>query len=157
MLDMVSYLRRMMNPMDFWSVPVEEVIVTNVATNRALPDVVVAGLPGGVTVRRAVALFKFRIVAEKSSGVNKLNGAQEIQVRDSTPSAWMDAINFVDDLFTLDADQREGGDAIIGAIDVSAIVDGNDTYNLQWENALADGNSLNFNDVQVGLRIWFVS
>lgn len=157
MLDMVSYLRRMMNPMDFWSVPVEEVSVTNVATNRALPDVVVAGLPAGVTVLRAVALFKFRIVAEASGAGNSLDGAQEIQVRDDTPGAWMDAINFVDDMFTLASDQREGGDAIIGAIDVSAVVDGNDTYNLQWENARANGTSINFNDVQVGLRIWFVS
>lgn len=141
--------------MDFWSLPQEEVALTNVAGDKSLPDVTVADLPSGATIVRAIAMFKFRMVEETSSGVNKLNGAQEIQVRDDTPSAWIDAINFVDDQFTLAADAREGGDVVIGAIDVSATVDGNDTYNFQWDEALADADGINFNDVQVGLRIWY--
>lgn len=141
--------------MDFWSLPQEEVAVTNVAGDKSLPDVTVADLPSGAIIVRAIAMFKFRMVEETSSSANKLNGAQEIQVRDDTPSAWVDAINFVDDLFTLAADAREGGDVIIGAIDVSATVDENDTYNFQWDEAVADADGINFNDVQVGLRIWY--
>ena len=177
MLDMIAYLRRIMNAdanetfdpatdslealanrvqfMDFWSAPQESLTVSNVATDRALPDVVVAGLAAGSQVVRVIAMFKFRIVAETSSAPNALNGAQEIQVRDNAPGAWADAINFVTDLFTLANDVREGGDVQIGAIDLSATVVGNGTYNFRWEQALADGASLVFNDIQVGLRIWF--
>jgi hypothetical protein len=100
-------------------------------------------------------MFKFRMVENTNAGANKLNGAQEIQVRDDTPSAWIDAINLVDDQFSLAATTREGGDVLIGAIDVAATVDGNDTYNFQWDEAVADLDGINFNDVQVGIRIWF--
>jgi hypothetical protein len=58
-------------------------------------------------------------------------------------------------MFGLAASTREDGDVIIGAIDVSATVDGNDTYNVQWDEALADADGINFNDAQVGLRIWY--
>ncbi|GAI61399.1 unnamed protein product, partial [marine sediment metagenome] len=34
-------------------------------------------------------------------------------------------------------------------------VDANATYNFQWTNADALGDNLQFNDVQVGLRIWY--
>lgn len=141
--------------MDFWSLPQEEVQLTNVAGDKALPDVTIADLPAGATITRAIAMFKFRMVENTNAAANKLNGAQEIQVRDDTPSAWIDGINFVDDLFSLEGETREGGDVIIGAIDVSGTVDGNDTYNFQWDEAIADLANLQFNDVQVGLRIWY--
>lgn len=141
--------------MDFWSVPQEEVALTNVAGDKSLPDVVVDSLPAGCTVEKAIAMFMFRMEEDDSGGANKLDGAQEIQVRDDSPSAWTDAINFVDDQFGIAADTREGGICVIGAIDVSGTVDGNDTYNFQWDEAVADADALRFNDVQVGLRIWF--
>ncbi len=53
------------------------------------------------------------------------------------------------------ASTREGGDVFIGDIDVKATVDGDDTYNFQIDEAVADLASIEFNDVQVGLRIWF--
>lgn len=146
---------RILCSLDFWSTPQEEVAVTNVAGDKSLPDVTVAGLPSGATIVRAICMFKFRMIEETSSGVNKLDGAQEIQVRDDTPGSWADCINFVDDQFTLAADAREGGDVVMGAIDVSGTVDGNDTYNFQWDEAVADADGINFNDVQVGIRIWF--
>jgi hypothetical protein len=146
---------RQLFTMDFWSTPQEEVALTNVAGDKALPDVTIANLPAGATIVRAFAMFKFRMVENTNAGVNKLNNAQEIQVRDDTPSAWIDAINFVDDQFGLAASTREGGDVIIGAINLSATVDGNDTYNFQWDEAIADVANLQFNDVQVGLRIWY--
>lgn len=146
---------RQLFSLDFWSVPQEEVAVTAGASDLSLPDVTVADLPAGATIVRAIAMFKFRMVENTNAAANKLNGAQEIQVRDDTPGAWADAINFVDDQFGVGAATREGGDVVIGAIDVSATVDGEDTYNFQWDEAVADLANLNFNDVQVGIRIWF--
>lgn len=152
---LIANLEKCYPSLDFWSVPQEEVAVTAAAGDKSLPDVTVAGLPAGATIVKAVCMFKFRMVENTNVAANKLDGAQEIQVRDDSPSAWIDAINFVDDMFSLEAETREGGDVMIGAIDVSATVDGNDTYNFQWDEAVADLANINFNDVQVGIRIWF--
>ncbi len=140
---------------DFWSDPQEEVQLTAVAGDKSLPDVVVAGLPPNARVIRAVAMFKYRIIENTNAAANNLSGAQDIQVRDDSPSAWIDAINFVDDMFGVAATTREGGDVYIGDINVAATVDGNDTYNFQWDEGVADLANLQFNDVQVGLRIWY--
>ena len=142
--------------MDFWSDPQEEVQVTAVAGDKALPGVTVAGLPADAVVIRAVAMFKFRMVENTNAAANKLNGAQNIQVRDDTPGTWRNAINLVDDIFGVGAGTREGGDVIIGDTDISVEVDGDDTYNFQWDEARADLGNLQFNDVQTGLRVYYV-
>ena len=131
------------------------------AADLALPSVVVVDLPAGATVVRAIALFKARVIENTNGAANKLNGAtvadtsQVIQVRDDTPGTYRDAITFVDDQFGIAASTREGGDVLIGNTDIATEVDGNDTYNFQWLQALADAAALNFNDCQTGLRIWF--
>ena len=141
--------------LDFWSLPQEEVAIPAAAADQALPDVVVAGIPANATIERVVAMFKFRSIENTNAAANMLAGAQEIQVRDDSPSAWIDAINLLDDMFGLAAATREGGDVFIGSIDVKATVDGDDTYNFQWDEAVADLASINFNDVQTGLRVYF--
>jgi hypothetical protein len=151
-----SQLRQLFS-MDFWSLPQEEVQLTAAAGDKAFPDITVADLPAGATIVRAYLMFKFRMIENTNVAANKLNAAQEIQVRDDGGGAWTDAINFVDDMFGIAASTRESGDVIIGAIDVAGagFVDGNDTYNVQWDEAVADLANLQFNDVQVGLRIWY--
>jgi hypothetical protein len=142
--------------LDFWSDPQEEVSVTSVAGDKAMPSVTVANLPAGAVIVRAVAIFKFRMVHNtNANNINKLSGAQNIQLRDDTPGTWRNAINLVDDLFAVAADTREGGDVLIGGTDISVEVDENDTYEFRWAQALADQDNLNFNDVQTGLRIWY--
>lgn len=142
--------------MDFWSEPQEEVQLTGTAGDKALPDVIVADLPSGAIVVRAIALFKFRMVDNNTyAGSNALEGAQHIQVKETAAGSFTNAISFVDAMFTLAQDTREGGDVIIGDHDIAGEVDGNDTYDVQWTSAEAEENYLNFNDVQVGLRIWY--
>ncbi len=148
---------------DFWSDPKEEVQLGDAVAGAtvALPTVTVADLPNGATIVRAIAMFKFRMVENTNAAANKLNGAtvaatsQVIQVKESVAGSYIDAINFVNDQFGLAAETREGGDVIIGDIDVSSEVDGNDTYALWWLLGRADLDYLNFNDCQVGLRIWY--
>lgn len=146
--------------MDYWSDPVEEVAVAAAAGTLALPDVTVADLNLG-TVVRVIAMFKARVVENTNVAVNSLDGAtvastsQVIQVRDDTPGTWRDAINFVDDQFSLAASTREGGDILMGQINIAVEVDANDTYNFQWLLAKANQNNLQFNGVQVGLRVWY--
>ncbi|GAI83426.1 unnamed protein product [marine sediment metagenome] len=102
-------------------------------------------------------MFKFRMIENHTyAGANALDGAQAIQVR-PTAGAYTDAINFVTGQFALAQDTREGGDVIIGAIDIagSGKVEANGVYDFQWDEAWAEETGINFNDVQVGLRIWY--
>ena len=150
---------RQLFPMDFWSDVGEQVTVTGAQSTltTGLNNVVVADLPAGATIVRAVAMMKFRMVENTYAGVNKLDAAAALpmQLDDVANTGMLTCIDFADDLFTLADSAREGGDVIIGDIDVSARVDGNDTYDFQWLNAKADQNNINFNDVQMGIRIWY--
>lgn len=64
---------------------------------------------------------------------------------------------FVDDQFSLLASTREGGDVFFphGAINIANEVDGNDTYHVRWLLSKANQNNLIFNNVQMGLQIWY--
>ena len=143
--------------MDFWSDPQEEVVVTADHTTPGLPTVTIADLPPGATRVRAIAMFKFRMVENTNAAENSIDHTdpQPIQVRSDAPGTWRDAINFVDEQFTIAATTREGGDVLIGSIDVAIEVDENDGYNFQWLNAEAHLGNLQFNDVQTGIRIWY--
>ncbi|KKL83937.1 hypothetical protein LCGC14_1969760 [marine sediment metagenome] len=141
--------------MDFWSDTQEELLINATAGDKSLPTVTVAELPAGATIVRAVAMFKFRMVENVYAGANAINVAQHIQVRDDTPGTWRDAISIADNLVTFTEAAREGGDLLIGDHDIAVEVDANDGYNFQWDQADADQISINFNDIQVGLRIWY--
>uniref|UniRef100_A0A6M3J2D6 Uncharacterized protein n=1 Tax=viral metagenome TaxID=1070528 RepID=A0A6M3J2D6_9ZZZZ len=168
----VSYIKqlvtnqlRVQNSMDFWSPSVEEVQITSAAaTLAAMATVTVADLPAGAVVTRAIAMMKFRAMENIHATIaNKLDGAtvastsQVIQVADDTPGTYYDAINFVDDQFGLAILGREGGDVIIGDTDISGAgkVDANDGYIFRWLLSKSDQNSINFNDCQFGLRVWY--
>lgn len=168
MIDKIRLLRRLwagmdrqLFCMDFWSDPQEEVVIPAAAGTLALPSVTIADLPAGAVVVRAIAMIKFRMIDNINGAANKLDGAtvadtsQVIQVRDDTPGTWRDAINFVDDQFGLAATTRESGDVLIGSPDIAVEVDGNDTYEFQYLLAKADLASINLNDVQTGLRVWY--
>lgn len=154
-LGTATYKERPLHMMDFWSLPEDAITITSAAADIALPDVVVADLPVQCHVVRAVALFKFRAMENSNVAANKINGAQEIQVDDSAATGWLDAINLIDDEFALAASTREWGEIVIGSANVATRVDANDTYSFQWDEALVDVDSLIFNDIQVGLRIWY--
>jgi len=145
---------------DFWSEPVEEVQINAAGVTVTLPGVIIDAVPTGATLLRAIAMFKFRMVENPNAAANRLNGAtaessQVIQVRDDTPGAWIDAIDFADDQFSLDGQTREGGDVCIGSKDISGIVEGNGAYEFHWLLVRADLDFINFNDVQMGIRVWY--
>ena len=152
---------RQLSSTDFWSDPLEEARINAAGVSVSLPGVTIDGIPAGATVLRAIAMFKFRMIGNTNAAANKLNGgtvastSQVIQARDDTPGAWIDAINFVDDQFGLAAQVREGGDVCIGSIDISGIVDGNDGYEFRWLLGKADLDFISFNDVQIGIRVWY--
>ncbi|MBA7541719.1 hypothetical protein ES705_34035 [subsurface metagenome] len=149
---------KMLFSMDFWSDPQKEVVVTGAQTNPGLPSVTVGDLPDGATIVRAIAMFKFRMVENTNAAENSLDctAVQPIQVQEpANGEAYTDAINFVDEQFTIAATTREGGDVLIGSIDIGTKVVANETYNFQWLNAKAHLGNLQFNDIQCGLKIWY--
>jgi len=149
---------RALYTMDFWSNPVEEKAVTAAQVTAAVgAAVVVADLPAGATIVRAIVMIKFRMVENTNVAENSLDctAVQPIQVDDSANTGWVTAIDFVDEQFKIAAESREGGDVVIGDNDVAARVDGNDTYDFQWLNAKAHLANIQFNDIQMGIKIWY--
>lgn len=157
--DLITSRDRQLFSMDFWSDPQEELSIPAIAGTQVLPSVTVADLPAGATIVRAIAMVKFRAIENTNVAANKLDGAtvaatsQVVQVDDSAATGFVDAINFVDDQFGLALSTRENGDILIGSIDISARVDGNDIYDFRYLLAKADLDAINWNDLQTGLRI----
>ncbi|MBA7656756.1 hypothetical protein ES703_64683 [subsurface metagenome] len=143
--------------MDFWSDVDDGIDLPVGPTNTALPDIVVSGLPSGITLQRVVAMLKVRAIENTNGGgANAINGAQNIQVRKSGGS-WVPAINLANNQWTVAASTREAGDILVGDNDLKTTVDGDATYNFQFALAAVDLASLRLNDVLVGLRVSFSS
>lgn len=143
---------------DFWSDMLVLVTITNLSTQIALNDVVVAGLPDGFTIDRVVAMLKIRSVEDSSGVLNRLT-----TVGGETPAvqvqraAYIDGINLQDDQWEVAASSRDSGDVQVGDIDVQAQVDQNATINFRLDDVRADGNNLLLHDVQTGLRVYYTA
>jgi hypothetical protein len=151
--DIWARIMRQACSQDFWSASMETFTIPAADADTAItPTVVVAGLPAGCTIIRVVAMFKYRKVSAVAASA--INGAQEFQVDDVANTGWLDCINLEDNQFTLAAGDAEGGDVLIGSIDIKARVDADDTYDFQLDEGHAD-SALVFTGVQVGLRVWY--
>jgi hypothetical protein len=130
-----------------------EAVADTSHTDASLPTVTIPNWTG--TIVHVYAGFKFRMVENTNAAVNKLSGAQEIQIN-KAGGAWTDAINLVDDQFGLAASTREGGDVVMGIIDLVGTIDVfNTTAQFQWDEPLTDQDALHFNDVQTFVIIQY--
>jgi len=154
---LTAMLSHIVSSLDFWSVVVEELQLTSAAqANLALnANITVAGIPAGATINRVVVMFMCRSIENTHATIaNKLQGAQNIQVN-FAGGAFLSAIALADDLFAVGIATREMGTVLVGSIDVKATVTGNGNLTFQIDSARADQNNLNFNDYQVGVRVFF--
>jgi hypothetical protein len=152
-----TLMGRQVSSMDFWGDIIEELQLTSaLQANLALAgaDVVIAGLPANITLVRVVVMFMCRSIENTNVAANKLQGAQNIQVN-FAGGAFLNAIALADDLFAVALSTREMGTVVIGSIDVKATVTGNGTCTFRIDVARADQDNLNFNDYQVGVRVYF--
>jgi len=162
---LVEICKKQLLPIDFWSEPQEEVQIDGTGITVSLPAITIDGLPSGVVIDRAVAMLKFRMVENADAAANNLDGdtlpdmSQVIQIREISFGIWADAIHFVDGQFGIEGETREGGDVCIGSINIAgqSKVNGNGIYEFQWLLAKAVSDFLVFNDVQVGIRVWYRS
>lgn len=152
-------VKKGVSPMTFWSAVEDQVQLTQASGDFNLPDVVVSGLPSGISIVRVSATIKIRAIENTSaSGANAINGAATIQVKKSTGTWGVDdvtAIDLTDDMWNVAASTRESGDVVIGDNDVKSKVDGNATYNLRFEDVATDYDYLQLNDIIVGLTFFF--
>jgi len=160
-LDMVTSQGRMLFSLVKWSVGKIQVVIDAAGATTDMSSITIDTLPDGATIESAYLMFKFRMIENTYAGVNKLNGisvaltSQVFQIQDDGGGAWADGIIYVDDFHTLADSAREGGDVIIGTLNVGVanVVDGNDTYNVRLLLGKADHDFINFDDCQVGLDI----
>lgn len=142
-------------PQVFWSDVFHVIDLPAVAADTALPSVVVSGLPTDSQIGKVIPKVKVRAIENTNGGGdNALVGAQNIQVRKGA-GAWVTAINMVDNQWTVPASTKESGDVLIGDNDLKATVNGDGTYNFQFDQALVDLASLRLHEVIVGLEFSF--
>lgn len=150
---------------DFWSDPENNLTVTNSAADIAFPNIAVAGLPSGLTIKRIVLMLTIRAMLDTSGADNYINAASKtLRIKKST-GAWgtddIIAITFANQSLYTVASTKEPGPVIVGDTDLSSVVDGNATYNVQSDQTnrsdaiVALGADLELYDIQVGLRVFY--
>jgi len=138
--------------------------VGNVA-DLDFPDVVITGLPSGITIARADLVLIIGALLDTSTAENQIAAAdKKLRIKLST-GAWgtddMVALTFVQNSLQVDASAYRGGTVLFGAIDVKTKVTADGTYNLRSEQTersdavIATGDTLELLDVSAVIRVWF--
>jgi len=150
--------------LDFWSAPEDKLTVDSSAADIDFPDIVVAGLPSGLTIRRVELILICRAIKDTSAAANYINAAgKTLRVKKSTGSWVTDSIvgiTFANQSLYCEANSKEPGLPIVG-VDIKSVVDGNATYNVRSEQSnhgegiVSLGDDLELYDVQVGLRVFY--
>jgi len=146
--------------MDFWSLPLQ-VTITSTAGDRGLVDVVVSGLPSGVTIIAVQGMFLCDSVENSYDGTNYLESTK-IQVKVKTTGTDRDAITLeANKIFRFSDDMIRGGTVLIAdwasAVDagILAEVTTNATYSMWFDVGEAAQNNIVLDGAQFGLRIWY--
>lgn len=146
--------------LSYYSIFQVDAALAEVASDVALPNVVVANFPAGETVHAAYMVFTPRMIDNTQVVVatNHIDGNQYIKVKDSA-GAWgvndINAMLLTDGLFDMRKNTIEPGAPFVGEIDISSVVDGNGTYNFRFEDGKAVSDFLEFNDVKVGIILYY--
>ena len=146
----------LMSWLDLWSSYSTQVQLTTITGDKTLPSITIAGLPPGVAIVRAIMIFKYRTIENTGAAVNGVSGAQNLQAEKAVSGSWVTGIALGGGECSVPASTCETGDVMMGTADISTQVPANGAVlSFKWTSGLAAQNNLNFNDVQVGLRIWF--
>jgi len=150
---------------DFWSAPTDKITITNAAADLTFPDIVVAALPGGLTIKKVVLVLSVRALNNTNAADNYINAAgKTLRIKKSTGVWGVDdvvGITVASNALYCKSSAKENGPVIIGSADLSALVNANGTYNVRSDQTtrgdaiVAQGNNLELYDVQVGLRVFY--
>jgi len=147
------------------AVPKAIIAVPASAGDLDFPDIVVAGLPSGITIAKADLVLVIGGLLDTSTAENQIAAAAKTLRLKLSTGAWgtddMVALTFVANSLQCGASAYRGGPALFGGIDVKAKVTADGTYNLRsdetesGEGVVATGASLELLDVSAVLRVWF--
>ena len=144
-------------------------VIPAVGADLDFSNVVVAGLPGGITIAKADLVLIIGGLFDTSSAENqiKTGTTDKIFVKKSG-DAWADgapkviaALTFTQLGLQVDADAYRGGPVLFGAIDIKGVVTVDGTYNFRSEETNegkgveATGGTLELLDVTAVIRVWF--
>jgi len=142
---------------DLWSAYTSQIVLWSSAEDISLPSIIIAGLPDGAIIIRAVMMLKYRTIENTSENGNNISGGQNIQAQKAVDGSWITGIALEGDECSVPATTRETGDVMMGTDDISGQVPVNGAeMNFQWTEGQVADDGLIFNDIQVGLRIWFI-
>jgi hypothetical protein len=158
-------LARKFSFIDFWSSPEDNLTVTNSAADITFPNIVISGLPSGLTIQRIVLILSIRAIFDTSGSDNYIDAASKtLRIKKSTGTWGTDdivAITFAQNSLYCVADSKESGPVLIGDTDLSSVVDGDATYNVmsneteRGDAIVVAGADLELYDIQVGLRVFY--
>jgi hypothetical protein len=152
----LSSIGKQPSSIDLWSPYLPSMSLETVPDTMVLPSITIAGLPAGVTIARAIMMLKFRKLGDSSGSDNMVNGAQNIQASGDGGTTWVTGIALGGDEFFCVGSAVETGDVMMGTDDIKSQVPANgEVMQFQWTDALVMELSLDFYDIQVGLRIWY--
>ena len=131
-----------------WASQIQSTVqITTTPTDISLPSITLPNIPNA-TIVRARLNMSYRVLLW---GNNQATPSQYIQIRKDTPGSWINAI-----LLPAFNTVNENGDKIKGTFDVISEVDAfNDTYEIQWDNAVVNVSVTNIQDVFFELEVWY--
>ena len=145
------------------------VVIPGTGADLNFPNVVVAGLPSGITIAKADLVLIIGGLFDTSSAENqiKTGTADKIFVKKAA-DAWSDgspkviaALTFTQLGLQVDADAYRGGPVLFGATDIKGVVTVDGTYNFrsdetnEGKGVEATGATLELLDVTAVIRVWF--
>lgn len=154
--DIQPRVPRIVCHIDFWSLA-KQITITATAGDQGLVDVVVSGLPSGVTIIKVLGMFICDSVENSYDGTNYLESTK-IQVKEKTAGSDTDAIVLeANKVFRFADAVIRGGTAFIAddENECSGEVDANGTYQMWFDVAEAAQNNIVLDGAAFGLRIYF--
>ncbi len=165
LLAIQTALGRKFSFVDFWSAPTDKLTIAAAPGDLTFPNIVVAGLPLGLTIKKVVLILTVRALNNLDAADNYIDAANKtLRIKVSTGTWGVNdivAITFPINSLYCKGGQKEPGPVFIGSADLSSVVTADGTYNVMSNqtqradaiSALAD--SLELYDVQVGLRVFY--
>jgi len=147
------------------AIPKAIIAIPAVAADLDFPDVVVAGLPSGLTIAKADIALVIGALFDTSAAENQIAAASKTLRVKVSGGAWgtddIVALTFVQNALQVDGDAYRGGTVLFGGTDIKSKLTADGTYNFRSEQTqrsdavVATGANLELLDVSVVVRVWF--
>lgn len=145
------------------------VVIPGTGADLNFPNVTIAGLPDGLSIKRADLVLVIGGLFETSGSENqiKTDTSDQLFVKKAA-DAWADgspevipALTFTPLGLQVAGDAYRGGPVIFGAIDIKGVITANGVYNFRSDETVATkgveatAGTIELLDVSIVIRVWF--